>query len=111
VNPIGHVEALMIILAEDFTGLGELIVLVHAALAALAVVGIVLSANRRWFGMVLAAPGMLVSLVTTMGFLSAVGSQNNVQWSVLPFFLFPAPLVLGIVCISVFVARQGGKAE
>ena len=93
---------------EDFTGLWQLMLLVFIVLVVLAVVGIIATAHRRWFGFVLIAPGMLISFAMTAAFLKAFASQQeqDVHWSILPFLLFPSPLLLGIVAIFAWGARQ-----
>jgi hypothetical protein len=92
---------------EDFSGLGQIILFVFGILAALGVLSIFISARRKWFGILLAVPGMLISLITTVSFFSAVVSQDHVQWSAVPFLLFPLPMLLGIVSIGVWVVRRG----
>ena len=93
---------------ENFAGLWQFILLVFIVLVVLAVVGIIATAHRRWFGFLLIAPGMLISFAMTVAFLKAFASPQaqDVHWSMLPLLLFPLPLLLGIVAIFAWGARQ-----
>jgi hypothetical protein len=93
---------------EDFGGVGQFVIVLFGTLVGLGVLSIFISARRRRFGILLAAPGMLVSLVTTVGFFTAVATQESVPWSVLPFLLFPLPMLLGVASIGVWVVRRDG---
>jgi hypothetical protein len=102
--------AMPLLAQEDFTGLWQLILVVFIVLVVLAVAGIIATAHRRWFGFLLIAPGMLISFVMTVAFLKAFASQQDIHWSILPFLLFPAPLLLGIVAIVAWGARRKDQA-
>src|SRR5262249_8581591 len=67
-----NVETMFLLAQENFDGLGQFFLLVHLALAVLAVGGILFSVRGHWLGLVLALPGTLISAVTTTSFLKGL---------------------------------------
>jgi hypothetical protein len=100
----------MIILAqEDFSGLGTMIVVVHSVLLAIALTSLFFSAKGRWYGPIMAVPGILLSCVTTAGILTAMNSQNSGQWNIAVTILLASPSVVGFISVFIWSIQKDGS--
>jgi hypothetical protein len=100
----------MIILAqEDFSGLGTAIVAIHSVLLAIALTSLFFSTRGRWYGPVMAAPGLLLSCITTAGILTAMNSQNSGQWNIAMTILIASPSVVGLISVFVWAIQKSNS--
>ena len=89
--PNNFLHPMPLLAQEDFAGLGTAIVAIHSVLLAIALTSLFFSAKGRWYGPVMAAPGILLSCITTAGMLTAITTQNSAQWNIGIIILRPRP--------------------
>ena len=107
--PNNLLQPMPLLAQEDFAGLGTTIVLVHSLLLAIALTSLFFSAKGRWYGPLIAAPGILLSCITTAGILTAINTQNSGQWNKGVTILLASPSILGLISIFVWSIQKSNS--